>query len=141
MSRRRKALIAIASGVAVVLGGSVILLLPLFVGPAIPAEATRLHIATSSAPLTFGCATALLSPVRVANSDDELIVLSVESGSPVKVVWPSGFGAWRIGGRSVLADPWGHVVGRDGDVLNGLGGGMSTDDAFHICPFGIVTKP
>jgi hypothetical protein len=59
----------------------------------------------------------------------------------VKLVWPSGFAAWRIGGQSVLADPWGHIVGRDGDVLDSLGGGMSTDDAFHVCPFGIVTKP
>ena len=141
MSRRRKALIAIASAVAVVLAASVMLLLPLFVGPGIPAEATRLHIATSGEPLTFGCATALLSPVRVANSDDELIVLSVESGAPVKMVWPSGFAAWRIGGRSVLADPWGHIVGRDGDVLDSLGGGVGSDDAFHVCPFGIVTKP
>jgi hypothetical protein len=141
MSRRRKAVIAVASAVAVALGASVMLLLPLFVGPAIPAEATRLHIATSTAPLTFGCATALLSPVRVASSDDELIVLSVESGAPVKLVWPSGFAAWRIGGQSVLTDPWGHIVGRDGDVLDSLGGGMGTDDAFHVCPFGIVTKP
>src|SRR6478735_7347090 len=100
MSRRRKAVIAVASA-AVALGASVMLLLPLFVGPAIPAEATRLHIAMSTAPLTFGCATALLSPVRVASSDDELIVLSVESGAPVKLVWPSGFAAWRIGGQSV----------------------------------------
>ena len=32
------------------------------------------------------------------------------------------------------------VVGRDGDVLDSLGGGSGVDDAFHICPFGIVTE-
>lgn len=47
--------------------------------------------------------------------------------------------AWRVGGRSVVADPWGNIVGRDGDVLEGLGGGSGADDVFHICPFGIKT--
>jgi hypothetical protein len=56
----------------------------------------------------------------------------------MRVVWPSGFAAWRVGGRSVVADPWGNVVGRDGDVLDSLGGGLGVDDAFLICPFGIV---
>ena len=50
----------------------------------------------------------------------------------------SGFAAWRVEGRAVVADPWGNVVGRDGDVLDSLGGGG--DDPFHICPFGIVAR-
>jgi hypothetical protein len=74
----------------------------------------------------------------VATSGDELILVSVASGDTMRVVWPSGFAAWRVGGRSVVADPWGNVVGRDGDVLDSLGGGLGVDDAFLICPFGIV---
>ena len=110
----------------------------MFTGPALPTGATRLHIATEPNP-SFSCMAALLAPVGVATSGDELILVSVASGETVKVVWPSGFAAWLVGGRSVVADPWGSVVGRDRDVLDSLGGGLGVDDAFHICPFGIVT--
>ncbi len=139
MSRRRKVFIAIAAAGVLVLGAAALRVLPLFTGPALPAGATRLHITTESPHLSFGCAAALLAPVRVATSGDELMLVSVESGDTVRVVWPSGFAAWRLGGRAVLADPWGSAVGRDGDVLDSLGGGLGEGDDFHICPFGIVT--
>lgn len=111
--------------------------MPLFTGPALPAGATRLLIATESPNFSLGCTTALLSPVRVAASGDDLVLISVASGETVRVVWPSGFAAWRIGGRAEVADPWGGVVGREGDVLDSLGGGLGVDDAFRICPFGL----
>jgi hypothetical protein len=140
MSTRRKVLIAIATSGLIVLGAVAIWALPMFTGPALPAGATRLHITTAGPALTFGCAAASLPPVRVEASGDELVVVSVESGNPLKVVWPAGFAAWKVDGRSVLADSWGHVVGRDGDVLDSLGGGSGDDDAFHVCPLGIVTR-
>ena len=113
---------------------------PLFTGPAVPADAERLHITTAAPNLNMGCATALLSPVRVSTDGGAVVLVSVESGEPVRVVWPAGFGAWRIDGKAVVADPWGSVVGREGNVLDGFGGGSSSDDVFHICPFGIVTE-
>jgi hypothetical protein len=141
MSRRRKVLIAVTATVVIVLGAIGLRVLPLFTGPALPAGATRLHITTEPPNLNTACALALLSPARIAVTGDELILVSVESGDTMRVVWPAGFAAWRVDGRAVLADPWGSVVGRDGDVLDGLGGGLGLEDDFHICPFGIVTRP
>jgi hypothetical protein len=101
MSSPRKVLIGIAAVGVIVLAAVGWRILPLFTGPALPAGATR--------PMT-----ALLAPVRVGTSGDELILASVASGETVRVVWPSGFAAWRVGGGAVLEVPWGSVVGREG---------------------------
>ncbi len=138
MSRRRKVLVVLAAAGVVVLGIVGLRVAPVFLGPALPAGATRLHIVTYGP--TLSCMSAALPPVRVATSGDELVLVTVASGDPVKVAWPSGFAAWRVHGRAVVADPWGNVVGKEGDVLDGLGGGLDLDGAFLICPFGIVTK-
>jgi hypothetical protein len=109
----------------------------LYTGPPLPIGAVRMDIATDQANFGLGCATALLSPVRVAVAGDNLILVSVESGTELPVVWPSGFAAWRIDGRAEIADPWGTVIGKEGQVFRGVGGGERIDDAFHICPFGL----
>jgi hypothetical protein len=140
MSRRRRVLSAIAVAGALLLAIGALRLAPLFTGPALPAGATRLHIATQPPNLSLGCAAAALAPARVSTSGDELVLVSVASGQPVRVVWPAGFAAWRIEGRALVADPWGSVVGREGNVLDSLGGGLGSEDAFYICPFGIVTE-
>jgi hypothetical protein len=140
MTRRRKALRIIAVAGLLALVVLVLRVAPLFTGPGMPAGAQRLHITTAAPNLTFGCAAALLSPGRVSTASEELILVSVESGETMRVVWPAGFGAWRIDGRAIVADPWGSVVGREGDVLDTLGGGEGPDGAFQICPFGIVTE-
>jgi hypothetical protein len=120
-------------------GGAVLRLSPLWPGPAVPAGATRLQIATEAPHLVphLGCATALLGPVRVATSGDDLTVLSVRTGEPIKVVWPSGYAAWRRDGRAELVTRDGSIVSREGDVIEDrFGGGMGLDDAFHVCVIG-----
>jgi hypothetical protein len=141
MLRRRKAHTAVGVIGLVLLAVVALRVAPLFFGPALPDGATRLQLATASPNVSLGCAAAALLPVRLSTSGDELVLVSVESGQPVRVVWPAGFAAWLIDGRAVVADPWGSIVGRDGDVLDSLGGGLGLDDAFYICPFGIVTRP
>jgi predicted amidohydrolase len=138
---RKKVLRAMAAAGFVVIAIVALRVAPLFNGPSLPTGASRLQIATAPPNVSLGCAAAALAPVRVSAAGDELVLVSVASGEPVRVVWPAGFAAWRVDGRSVVADPWGSIVGREGDVLDSLGGGLGTDDAFFICPFGIVTKP
>jgi hypothetical protein len=112
---------------------------PLWSGPALPAGATRLTLTTAAPHLVpaMGCALALLAPVRVATSADDLIVVSVESGETVKVIWPSGWAAWRLDGQAELVDRNGTVVAREGDVIHDrFGGGTGNDDGFNVCEFG-----
>jgi len=137
--RRRTVLRWIMVVVAIVLALAAWRVLPVFTGPALPAGATRLHIATAPPTFTSGCAAAALAPARVARSGDDLVLITVDTGDTVSVVWPAGFAAWSLDGAAVLADPWGSVVGREGDILDSLGGGGGLDDAFYICPYGIVT--
>ena len=139
MNRRRKIITALAVIGVLALALVAFRVAPLFFGPGLHAGAERLHITTAGPNLTAGCAAALLAPVRVSTDVEELTLVSVESGETVRVVWPAGFGAWRIDGEAVVADPWGSVVGREGDVLDSLGGGEGLDQAFQICPYGIVT--
>jgi hypothetical protein len=103
-----------------------------------PSGATRLSIATDPPVWSpFGCPLALLLPIRITSTADSLILVSVETGEPESVVWPSGFAAWRENGRATLIARDGTVLGREGDVLEGLSGGTGPDDdAFHVCIVG-----
>lgn len=131
----RVTLVTLAAALLVIVAAVAVALAPLWSGPPLPAGATRLHIVTDGAP-RFGCMAALLAPVRIAMSDGELVLVGVESGEPVPVLWPSGFAAWRIDGRAMLVGPYGNVIGREGDVLDNLGGGGGPDGLFHVCGVG-----
>ena len=132
----RTVLLTIGAAALVIVTAGVLALVPLWTGPGIPHGATRLHIAVAPPGIPFGCTASLLSRVRIASTANELIVVSVESGDPVRVVWPGGFAAWRLDGRAELVGPYGNVIGREGDVLDDLGGGGIADGAFHVCGLG-----
>ena len=111
---------------------------PMWPGPSLPPGATPLALATAPAHLmpTMGCSTAALKPARVAVAGDELVLVPELGGKPIKVVWPTGWVAWRLAGRAELVSHDGTVVGREGDIVEGFGGGVGTDDAFHVCVIG-----
>jgi hypothetical protein len=112
---------------------------PLWPGPGLPLHATRLHLETEPLHLVpaLGCPTALLGPVRVATAGDDLVVVSLDSGKPVRVIWLAGWAAWRLAGRAELVDRGGGIVGREGEVMRDrFGGGSDGDDVFHVCEIG-----
>lgn len=125
----------VAGGCVVVLVLLVLRFSPIGPGPGLPSGATPLNIVTAAPHLipSMGCPAALLAPARVATAGDDLVMITVETGEPVRVVWPSGWAAWRIDGRAELVGRHGEIVAREGDVLDSLGGGMVSDDAFGVC--------
>lgn len=124
--------------VVVLLAVGLARLSPMWPGPSLPAGATALTLATEPAHLlpTMSCPIALLLPARVAVAGDALVLVPEAGGDPIKVVWPTGWAAWRIDGRAELVSRDGNVVGREGDIISGFGGGLGTDDAFHVCVVG-----
>jgi hypothetical protein len=138
MLRRHARAVAAIAVVLLLVGVGLARLSPMWPGPSLPAGATPLALATEPAHLlpAMGCATALLAPARVAVAGDSLVLVPEAGGDPIKVVWPSGWAAWRIGGSAELVSHDGAVVGREGDVVSGFGGGTGSDDAFHVCEIG-----
>jgi hypothetical protein len=137
MFRHRRVVAGIMAAVLVLAVG-LARLSPIWPGPSLPAGATPLSLATEPAHLlpTMGCSTALLAPARVAVVGDALVLVSETGGGTIKVVWPTGWAAWRLGGRAELVSHDGRVIGREGEVLSGFGGGVGTDGAFHVCVVG-----
>ncbi|HTS14280.1 MAG TPA: hypothetical protein VMH24_01330 [Candidatus Sulfotelmatobacter sp.] len=134
MTRRRRLWLGWLVVVVLALVG-LLRLSPLWPGPSLPTGATPLTLATEPAHLvpTFACETALLAPGRVTVVGDALVLVPEAGGAPVSVVWPTGWAAWRRDGRAELVDRDGTVVGREGDIVQGFGGGLGADDAFHVC--------
>lgn len=111
---------------------------PMWPGPSLPPGATPLTLATEPPHLlpTMACQTALLAHARVAVVAGELVLVPESGGEPEKVVWPAGWKAWRVAGRAELVSRDRAVIGREGEIIEGFGGGVATDDAFHVCVIG-----
>ncbi len=138
MLRRRRRLVTGLAVLLLLLVVGLLRLSPMWPGPSLPPGATPLALATEPAHLvpTMGCPTAALAPARVAVADHALVLVPEAGGDPIKVVWPTGWVAWRLLGRAELVSRDGTIVGREGDVVSGFGGGVGVDDAFHVCVIG-----
>lgn len=136
--RRHVRFFASLAGVILLSAAAAFRISPLWPGPALPVGATRLHIVTAPPHLVpvLACQVAALAPARIATAGDELILLSTLNGQPGSVVWPSGWAGWRLNGRAELVTRHGAIVGREGEIIDGLGGGTGLDDAFHVCIIG-----
>jgi len=128
----------IVAGAVVIVALVGVRLSPMGPGPSVPAGATALHITTESPHLlpTLACETAALVPARLATVNSDLVLRAVGSGETIPVVWPSGWAAWLVDGRGELVGRDGSVFAREGDVLSDLGGGVGSDDLFHVCIVG-----
>ena len=136
-SRHRRIVVGLLV-VLLLVAGCLARLSPMWPGPHMPPGATGLVLATEPAHLfpTMGCPTAELLPARIAVVGDALVLVPQTGGDPLNVVWPAGWAAWRLGGRAELVSRDGTVVGREGDLVSGFGGGVGADDAFHGCVAG-----
>lgn len=67
-----------------------------------------------------------------------MVFVDATGGQRVEVVWPFGFAAWLEFGTGVLYASDGGVVGREGDVLDNIGGSES-EDGFRVCSIGVRT--
>ncbi len=138
MLRRHRRIFAGLAVVVLLLALGLARLSPMWPGPSLPQGATPLALATEPAHLlpTMGCPLALLAPARVAVADNALVLVPEAGGDPIKVVWPTGWVARRLAGRAELVSRDGTVIGREGDIVSGFGGGVGTDDVFHVCVIG-----
>jgi hypothetical protein len=100
---------------------------------------TRLRLLTTAvAEPGQGCDNAAAAPVRIAREGDAMVFIDVASDEPARIIWPFGFAAWVEFGRAVLYARDGDIVGREGDVLDKIGGSPG-DDGFHVCQVGART--
>jgi hypothetical protein len=107
------------------------------VGCATDPRATRLGIQTEPASSAVACDLSALAPVRIDRDGDDMVFVG-DTGARVSIIWPLGFAAWLEYGEAVLYARDGSVVGREGDVLDTIGGAAG-DDGFHVCKVGVRT--
>ncbi len=101
-------------------------------------QGTRLGLQTDASQGTRGdCPHALAAPFRIVRDGTEMTFVDVGTGAPVSVVWPFGFAAWVEDGVAVLYASDGSIVGRDGAVLDNIGGGATGDGGFNVCAVGV----
>jgi hypothetical protein len=116
---------------------SLVVLGLVLVGCATDPRATRLGIQTEPASSAVACDLSALAPVRIDRDGDDMVFVG-GTGARVSIIWPLGFAAWLEYGEAVLYARDGSVVGREGDVLDTIGG-AADDDGFHVCKVGVRT--
>ena len=128
--------------IALVAGVAVFLLVP-YRPASLPTGAVPLTLRTQPWklwPLSFGCAMAALTPIRVERDGVSMVFADEVSGNRLPVVWPSGYSARLMNGRAELLPPDGSVLAREGDVISGLASGAADNGDLLVCLDG-ASKP
>lgn len=107
-------------------------------GCATDLRGTRLALQTETVSRGGACDGAAMAPVRIQHDGDAAVFVDVGTHQEVSVIWPFGFAAWLEFGAAVLYARDGEVVGREGAVLDTIGG-SAADDGFHVCQIGVRT--
>lgn len=100
-------------------------------------RAIRLSLQTETRAREGACDSGALVPVRIEREADAITFVD-GTGRRVSIVWPFGFAAWGEFGSAVLYARDGSVVGREGDVLDTIGGAADAE-GFHVCRIGVRT--
>ena len=137
MRRRRLFFVGTAIAVVLLAAAGLFRLSGFWPGPALPAGATALRLATKPAgPLPGYCpGGTFVPPVRIAAVGGDLVLVPEAGGDPLNVGFPHGWQAWRVDGRAELISRDGDVVGREGDVLRHLNA-RPNDLAYLVCDGG-----
>lgn len=98
---------------------------------------TRLFLATALGQSQGECSFVLAPPFRIARDDGQLVFVDVATGERRDMVWPDGFAAWLEYDEAVLYASDGIVVGREGVVLDKIGGAEGA--GFRVCSVGART--
>jgi hypothetical protein len=100
-------------------------------------RATRLVLRTAEAGAIAGaCDAAATTPFRIERDGEEMVFVDPTTAARRSIIWPFGFAAWVEFGRAVLYARDGTVVGREGDVLDNIGGSDVEDEGFRVCAVG-----
>ena len=122
--------------IAVLIGAGILLLAPPQAAQ-LPANATPLVLRTQPwilwPPAGFGCPMATVTPVRMERDGEFVVFADVASGNRVPLVWPNGFSARLVDGRTELVPPNGSVLARDGDVISNLASAAADNGDILIC--------
>jgi hypothetical protein len=103
-------------------------------------NATRLSLQTDAFQVVPGaCQLAAAAPFKIERDGTDMVFVEVGTGSRRSIIWPFGFAAWLEAGVATLYATDGTVVGREGDVLDNIGGAGVEGEGFHVCSVGART--